>query len=116
MNESIYKDGKINYSKFLSALFSSVSMFILAMLCILNNLSLDLYSTFLLLKVTIPGALSFWVLGYVIGKKLDGLSNHVVIKKAENEQKAYEIPSMFGPVEPQTELFSTEETDAQKEE
>ena len=116
MNEGIYQDGKINYSKFLSALFSSVSMFILSMLCVLNNLSLDLYSTFLLLKVVVPGSVSFWVLGYVIGKKLDGLCNNIVVKKVENEKKAYEIPSMFGPIEPQSELFDTEETDVQKEE
>lgn len=95
MSDNVYQDGKISYSKFLSALFSSLSMFTLSMLCILNNLSLDLYSTMLLLKVVVPGATSFWLLGYVIGKKLDGLNNKITIRKTENEKMAYEIPSMF---------------------
>ena len=116
MNDNVYQDGKICYSKFLSALFSSLSMFTLSMLCILNNLSLDLYSTLLLLKVVVPGATSFWFLGYVIGKKLDGLNNNIIVQKTENEKLAYEIPSMFSVSDTtEDEVMNMENFDVQEE-
>ncbi len=91
----IYQDKKINYSRFLSALFSSIAILGLSFLCLLNNLSIDLYSAIYLFKTVIPGGISFWILGYVIGKKLDGLNTEIITVQKVSEKQAYEIPSMF---------------------
>lgn len=91
---------RTNYSKFLSALFSSLAMILLSILCLLNNLSFDFYSAIVFIKVVLPATFCFWFLGLIIGKKLDSLN--VVVEKKEQEigKIAYEIPSMFaGPAD-----------------
>jgi len=87
---------KTKYSELLSSLFCSVSILMLSILSLLNNLSLDLYSMMCLLKVVIPASISFWFVGFVIGTILDKYSTNIVIKKQVDETKAYEIPSIFG--------------------
>ena len=86
---------KIKYSELLSSLFCSVSIFTLSILCLLNNLSLDFYCMIYLLKIVIPASVSFWILGYVIGKILDKYNTKIVANKKNEETKAYEIPSIF---------------------
>lgn len=90
---------RIKYSKFLSSLFCTTSIFSLSILCLLNNLSLDFYSMVTLLKVVIPASICFWVTGFVIGKILDGFSQKIVKETKIQEEKAYEIPSMFAGIE-----------------
>ncbi len=86
----------IKYSKVFSSLFCSVSIIALSLLCILNNLSLDIYSAYILLKVVAPAAFIFWIIGKIIGKIFDGLNKEIIEEKIVEEKKAYEIPSMFG--------------------
>lgn len=86
------------YAKLFSSLFCSMSTLTLSVLCLLNSMSLDLYSTTTLLMVVVPGAASFWVIGFIMGKIFD--TDHVAaVKKQKNkevdDEKAYEIPSMF---------------------
>ena len=88
-------EGKIQYSKLLSSLFCSVSIFLLSILSLLNSLSLDMYSMMCLLKVVVPAGASFWFLGFVIGTILDRYDNKIIVKKKVDETKAYEIPSIF---------------------
>ena len=83
------------YSKIISSLFCSTSIIVLSLLCLLNNFSIDLYTTTTLLKIVIPASFCFWFIGYVIGKILDGFDNKITVKKIAEEKKAYEIPSMF---------------------
>lgn len=83
------------YSRLFSSLFCSMAILTLSALCLLNNFSIDLYSTTVLLKVVLPGAFCFWILGYIIGFILDNKEVSIVKTKAINEKKAYEIPSMF---------------------
>ena len=90
---------RIKYSKFLSSLFCTTAIVSLSILCLLNNLSLDVYSMVTLLKVVIPAAICFWFLGFVIGKILDGFSKKIVKEVKVQAEKAYEIPSMFAGVE-----------------
>ena len=86
------------HAKILSSLFCSSSILLLSCLSLLNNLSLDLYSACMMLKVVIPASVCFWFLGYSIGRILD--ENHNQSKKAEfklsNDNEAYNMPSMFG--------------------
>ena len=92
-------DEKILYSKLLSSLFCSTSIIALSILCLLNNLSFDVYSACYLLKVVMPASFCFWFLGYAIGKILDdGKNAKNLAKKAslKADNAAYEIPSMFG--------------------
>ncbi len=89
------KDDKIKYSKVLSSLLSSGSIIAFSILCLLNNLSLDLYSAFELIKVVIPASICFWFIGFVIGTILDRLDNKIIENEIKEEKKAYEIPSMF---------------------
>ena len=93
-NTDISKE-KIQYSKILSSIFSSNAVVGFSILCLLNNLSLDIYSMFSLLKVVIPASFCFWFLGFVIGTILDKYDRNAAIKEKNDEQKAYEIPSMF---------------------
>lgn len=98
MNNAMYEikdEQQIKYSKVLSSLFCSSSIIILSLLCLLNNFSIDLYTTIVILKVVIPASFCFWFIGYVIGKILDGFNNKITITKIADEKKAYEIPSMF---------------------
>ena len=97
MENTVYKqeEQKIKYSKIISSLFCSSSIIILSFLCLLNNFSIDLYTTMILLKVVIPASFCFWFIGFVIGKILDGLNVEIAVKKITEEKKAYEIPSMF---------------------
>ena len=98
MNNTIYEpnnEQQIKYSKVISSLFCSSSIIVLSILCLLNNFSIDLYTTMILLKVVIPASFCFWFIGYVIGKILDGFNNKITITKIADEKKAYEIPSMF---------------------
>ncbi len=106
-----YQERKISYSRFLSALLSSVSILGLSLLCLLNNLSLDFYSAMCLLKTVIPGGTSFWILGYVIGKKLDSLNTKIITNNVASEKQAYEIPSMFSmtPEQEELDILSTED-------
>ena len=96
MNNTNTIEEKVKYSELLSSLFCSASIFTLSILCLLNNLSLDLYTMLCLLKVVVPASISFWFLGHVIGKILDKYNKKIITKKAVDETKAYEIPSIFG--------------------
>ena len=87
---------KTKYSELLSSLLCSVSILMLSILSLLNNLSLDFYSMMCLLKVVVPASISFWFVGFTIGTILDKYSTNIVIKKQVDETKAYEIPSIFG--------------------
>ena len=86
---------ELKYSKLLSSLFCSTSIIALSILCLLNNLSIDIYSAFVLLKIVLPASFCFWFLGYVIGRILDGLNNKIVEEKIKQEKELYEMPSMF---------------------
>ncbi len=89
-------DRKANYSKILSSLFCSGSIIILTILCLLNNLSFDFYSACMLLKVVAPAAFCFWYIGYIMGKILNQHNGaHVKEFELTNDNKAYNIPSMF---------------------
>lgn len=83
------------YSRIFSSLFCSMAILALSALCLLNNFTIDLYSTTVLLKVVLPGAFCFWILGYIIGFILDNKENNIVETRAIDDKKAYEIPSMF---------------------
>lgn len=89
------QDEQIKYSKLLSSLFSSTSIIALSILCLLNNLSLDLYCAIYLLKIVLPAAFCFWFIGFVIGTILDRHSQKIVYIEKQEEKVAYEIPSMF---------------------
>ena len=86
---------KIKYEELLSSLFCSVSIFVLSILSLLNNLSLDFYSMLCLLKTVFPAGFCFWFLGHVIGTILDKYNTKTSIRKKADEEKAYEIPSIF---------------------
>ena len=94
------QEEKIKYSKILSSLFCSTSIIALSMLSLLNNLSIDIYSTLTLLKIVLPASVCFWFIGFVIGKTLDNTSTKIIKQETEKKIKAetepYEIPSMFG--------------------
>ena len=92
---STYTKDKIVYSELLSSTFSSISIFVLSILSLLNNLSLDFYSMMCLLKVAFPAGVCFWILGHVIGKILDSYQTVITVKKETDDAKAYEIPSIF---------------------
>ena len=94
-NNTISAKEGLKYSKLLSSLFCSTSIIALSILCLLNNLSIDIYTTAILLKTVLPAAFCFWFIGFIIGKILDGLDNKIVKEKIIEEKKAYEIPSMF---------------------
>ncbi|MBQ8635945.1 hypothetical protein IJX73_02690 [bacterium] len=96
MSNPIAQEEQIKYSKILSSLFCSTSIVALSVLSLLNNLSLDVYSMFSLLKTVLPAAICFWIIGFVIGKILDGKHEVVVKEQIKQETEAYEIPSMFG--------------------
>lgn len=89
-------DDTVKYSRVLSSLFCSMSIFCYSILSLLNSLSLDLYSMLALLKVVAPASFCFWFLGYVIGTILDNYSTKITNNKIIDEKKAYEIPSIFG--------------------
>jgi len=89
------QDEEFKYSKLLSSLFCSVSIVALSILCLLNNLSLDIYSAMTLLKIVLPASFCFWFLGFSIGKILDSLNKKIVKEQIKQEREAYEIPSMF---------------------
>ena len=93
------QEEKIKYSKILSSLFCSTSIIALSMLSLLNNLSIDIYSTLTLLKIVLPASVCFWFIGFVIGKILDGKSAKIVKEQMKHETEAYESPSMFGAIE-----------------
>jgi hypothetical protein len=89
---------QFQYSKALSSLFCSVSILALSGLCLLNSLALDFYTMIVLLKVVIPASFCFWFLGFVIGKILDSLvieKDEETRQEVQEDDKAYEIPSMF---------------------
>ena len=96
MSNPITQEEQLKYSKMLSSLFCSTSIVSLSVLSLLNNLSLDIYSMFSLLKTVIPASFCFWFIGYVIGKILDGKNEIVIKEQVKQETEAYEIPSMFG--------------------
>ena len=91
------KQEKINYSKDLSCLFSTISIVGLSILSLLNYHTLDLYTAYIMLKIIIPAAFCSWFIGYIVGKILDCAVNSKEIKKnvLNSDEKAYEIPSMF---------------------
>jgi len=92
---SINTANKTQYSKILSTLFCSNAMVALSMLCLLNNLSLDMYTVFALVKVVVPASFCFWFLGHVIGSILDKYDSSITKVTKQDEEKAYAIPSMF---------------------
>lgn len=97
MNNSIIKkEEQIKYSKLLSSFFCSSAIIVLTLLCLLNNLTFDIYSTFIIAKVVAPASFCFWIIGYAIGNILDGLNKTIVQKKIVEEKQAYEMPSIFG--------------------
>jgi len=61
----------------------------------LNNLSFDIYSAYVMLKIVIPAAFCFWCIGNSIGRILDGFNKKITTEKKIDENKAYEIPSIF---------------------
>ena len=88
----------VGYSSILSSLFCSSSILFLSVLVLLNNLSFDIYSACLLLKIVGPAAFCFWFLGYSIGSILDnthGVSVSTTDSFGSSDNAAYEIPSMF---------------------
>ena len=95
MHNSATSDNKLKYSKLLSSLFCSTSIIVLSILSLLNNLSIDIYSTYILLKIVLPASFCFWFIGFVIGKILDSLNNKIAKDQIKQEQEPYEIPSMF---------------------
>ncbi len=89
---------EIKYSKLLSSLFCFISIIISSILCLLNNLTLDIYSACMLLKVVIPASFCYWFLGKIMGQILDknqNGKNSVNEVKLTNDNEAYNIPSMF---------------------
>ena len=97
-NTSTNTGEKVRYSKVLSSLLCFSSVVVLSILCLLNNLSLDLYSSLMLLKTVVPGAFCFWMLGYFTGQIFDkGDSQKNVAKnyKLSEDNIAYTMPSMF---------------------
>lgn len=92
------EENKIQYSKMLSSLFCSSSIIALSVLCLLNNMSLDLYSAAMLLKVVLPASFCFWFIGLIIGKILDKYSDKIITNTHQEEKKAYEIPSIFSDI------------------
>ena len=106
MENTVVQDEELKYSKMLSSLFCSASIVILSILCLLNNLTLDIYSAIALLKVVLPASFCFWFIGFVIGKILDRRCVKIIKEQIVDEQKAYEIPSMFaGSEEPTDDEF-----------
>lgn len=95
MSDVSVQDDELKYSKLLSSLFCSTSIIVLSILCLLNNLSIDLYSTIVLLKIVLPASFCFWFIGYIIGRILDGLNKKIVKEQIKQENEPYEIPSMF---------------------
>ena len=108
---STINNDKDKHSRLLSSLFCSGSIIILSCLSLLNNLSLDLYSACMLLKIVLPASFCFWFLGYSVGRILD--ENHKEAKKNNykltNDNEAYEMPSMFGASNSETDENNTEE-------
>ena len=94
-NTTTTKNEEVKYSKLLSSLFCSTSIIGLSILSLLNNFSIDLYTTMVLLKIVAPAAFCFWFIGFVIGKILDGLNREIIKKEIQKEKEAYEMPSMF---------------------
>ena len=85
----------MTYATLLSSLFSSFAIIILSFLCILNNIPLDLYGAFLLLKTTVPAAVSLWFVGFIIGKIFDSTLIKQEQQKIKEEKEVYDMPSMF---------------------
>ena len=104
----LMKEKDARYSKMLSSLFCSSSIIALSMLCLLNNMALDLYSAMILLKVVLPASFCFWFIGLVIGKILDNYSDKIVTTTRQEEKKAYEIPSIFS--DPSASAFESDES------
>ena len=98
--------GKYNiiYSQFLSSLFSSVATLGLSILCLLNNQSLDIYRMLFLIKIVIPAGICAWMLGFASGKILDSYRNKLEEIRENNEKQAYEIPSIFGNMDNNSDL------------
>ena len=92
---TLTQNEELKYSKLLSSLFCSTSIIVLSFLSLLNNLSIDIYSTVTLLKIVLPASFCFWFIGYVIGRILDSLSIKIVKEQIKQENEPYEIPSMF---------------------
>jgi len=94
-NQTATQEDEIKYSKLLSSLFCSTSIIALSILCLLNDLSLDIYTATELLKIVLPASFCFWFIGLVIGKILDGFNRKIIKEQVKQEKEAYEIPSMF---------------------
>lgn len=92
---TVNQDEQIKYSKIISSMLCSASIVSLSILCLLNNLTLDMYSALCLLKIVIPASICFWFIGFVIGKILDGKSEKIIQDEINEGKIAYEIPSMF---------------------
>lgn len=95
MNNANTQNEELKYSKLLSSLFCSTSIIALSILCLLNNLSIDIYSTLTLLKIVLPASFCFWFIGYIIGRILDSLNKKIINEQIKQEKEPYEIPSMF---------------------
>ena len=98
-NPANTQDEQIKYSKMLSSLFCSTSIICLSILSLLNNLTIDMYSTVALLKVVAPASFCAWFVGLIIGKILDKRNIKIVKEQIKKETEAYEIPSMFAATE-----------------
>lgn len=92
---NIQAEEKTQYSKVLSGLFCSNSIIALSILCLLNNLTLDMYTAMVLIKIVIPASICFWFLGFVIGSILDRCDKKLTSIVKQKEEQAYEIPSIF---------------------
>ena len=104
-NSAGTQEEQIQYSKMLSSLFCSTSIICLSILSLLNNLSIDIYSAAMLLKVVLPASFCFWFIGYIIGKILDKNNKKIIKEQIKKETEAYEIPSMFAATEEITDEF-----------
>ena len=104
-NSTAKTEDKVKFSKLLSSLLCSVSIMGFSFLCLLNNLSFDIYSAMVLLKVVIPASFCCWFIGFAIGHILDNHDTLKIFKSTdddESEDAAYEIPSMFSSDIPDT--------------
>jgi len=95
---TVKADDDLKYSKLLSALFCSTTIIVLSILCLLNNLSFDVYSAMMLLRIVVPGSFCAWFIGFSMGHIFDNHSAAPVVKKVElsESNEAYSMPSMFG--------------------
>lgn len=91
------------YASIISSFFSSISIFLLSLLCIVNCFGIDSYTMAFTIKVVIPATICFWLIGYTLGSILDVKSKKMEQQMLNEDEEqtlfandeAYTIPSMF---------------------